>query len=105
MQLAYQIAIHGRQELALAPDEYAGFVMTLLRLLAFRPLILQRRLLPGCTKSGLRLSYGAWGKLSYRQVPEMIATSRVAPSAEAGKHQWTFGRPAKRIESTVGIPG
>ncbi|MDQ5946796.1 MAG: polymerase subunit gamma/tau [Pseudomonadota bacterium] len=36
-QLAYQIAIHGRQELPLAPDEYAGFVMTLLRLLAFRP--------------------------------------------------------------------
>ena len=37
VQLAYQIAIHGRQELALAPDEYAGFVMTLLRLLAFSP--------------------------------------------------------------------
>jgi DNA polymerase III subunit gamma/tau len=37
VQLAYQIAIHGRQELALAPDEYAGFVMTLLRLLAFLP--------------------------------------------------------------------
>ena len=37
VQLAYQIAIHGRQELALAPDDYAGFVMTLLRLLAFSP--------------------------------------------------------------------
>jgi DNA polymerase-3 subunit gamma/tau len=37
VQLAYQIAVHGRQELALAPDEYAGFVMTLLRLLAFSP--------------------------------------------------------------------
>lgn len=37
LQLAYQIAIHGRDELALAPDEYAGFVMTLLRLHAFRP--------------------------------------------------------------------
>lgn len=37
VQLAYQIAIHGRQELALAPDEIAGFIMTLLRLLAFRP--------------------------------------------------------------------
>ena len=37
VQLAYQIAIHGRQELPLAPDEYAGFVMTLLRLAAFRP--------------------------------------------------------------------
>jgi DNA polymerase-3 subunit gamma/tau len=37
LQLAYQIAVHGRDELALAPDEYAGFVMTLLRLHAFRP--------------------------------------------------------------------
>ncbi len=37
LQLAYQIAIHGRDELSLAPDEYAGFVMTLLRLHAFRP--------------------------------------------------------------------
>jgi DNA polymerase-3 subunit gamma/tau len=37
LQLAYQIAVHGRDELALAPDEYAGFVMSLLRLHAFRP--------------------------------------------------------------------
>lgn len=37
LQLAYQIAIHGRDELALAPDEYSGFTMTLLRLHAFRP--------------------------------------------------------------------
>jgi DNA polymerase-3 subunit gamma/tau len=37
LQLCYQIAIHGRDDLALAPDEYAGFVMTLLRLHAFRP--------------------------------------------------------------------
>lgn len=37
VQLFYQIANHGRQDLALAPDEYAGFTMTLLRMLAFRP--------------------------------------------------------------------
>ncbi|WP_299161276.1 DNA polymerase III subunit gamma/tau [Accumulibacter sp.] len=37
VQLAYQIAVHGRRELPLAPDEQAGFVMTLLRLHAFRP--------------------------------------------------------------------
>ena len=37
VQLAYQIVLHGRQDLPLAPDEYAGFVMTLLRLHAFRP--------------------------------------------------------------------
>ncbi|MCL2525154.1 MAG: DNA polymerase III subunit gamma/tau [Betaproteobacteria bacterium] len=37
VQLAYQIAVIGRSELPAAPDEYAGFVMTLLRLHAFRP--------------------------------------------------------------------
>jgi DNA polymerase-3 subunit gamma/tau len=37
VQLLYQIAIHGRGELGLAPDEFAGFTMTLMRMLAFVP--------------------------------------------------------------------
>ncbi|AGK46193.1 DNA polymerase III, subunit gamma and tau [Burkholderia thailandensis MSMB121] len=37
VQLYYQIATLGRGELGLAPDEYAGFTMTLLRMLAFEP--------------------------------------------------------------------
>jgi DNA polymerase-3 subunit gamma/tau len=37
IQLNYQIVIHGRSEIDLAPDEYAGFTMTLLRMLAFAP--------------------------------------------------------------------
>jgi len=37
IQLYYQIALQGREDLPLAPDEHAGFVMTLLRMLAFRP--------------------------------------------------------------------
>jgi DNA polymerase III subunit gamma/tau len=36
-QLLYSLCIHGRAELGLAPDEYAGLTMTLLRLLAFKP--------------------------------------------------------------------
>jgi len=36
-QLFYQIAVHGRNELGLSPDEYVGFSMTLLRMLAFMP--------------------------------------------------------------------
>ena len=34
-QLLYSIAVHGRAELSLAPDEYAGLVMVLLRFMAF----------------------------------------------------------------------
>jgi len=37
VQLAYQICLQGRADLALAPDEATGFSMTLLRLLAFEP--------------------------------------------------------------------
>ncbi|WP_312426105.1 DNA polymerase III subunit gamma/tau, partial [Comamonas jiangduensis] len=36
-QLLYSICLHGRQELGLAPDEYAALTMALLRLLAFKP--------------------------------------------------------------------
>ncbi|MDD5296604.1 MAG: DNA polymerase III subunit gamma/tau [Rhodocyclaceae bacterium] len=38
LQLAYQIVTHGRADLPLAPDEYSGFTMCLLRLHAFRPM-------------------------------------------------------------------
>jgi len=37
VQLAYQICVQGRADMALAPDEPTGFAMTLLRLLAFEP--------------------------------------------------------------------
>ena len=37
VQLYYQIALQGREDLPLAPDEHAGFLMSVLRMLAFRP--------------------------------------------------------------------
>ncbi|HSI43363.1 MAG TPA: DNA polymerase III subunit gamma/tau [Methylotenera sp.] len=37
LQLYYQIALLGRRDIALAPDEFAGFTMSLLRMLAFTP--------------------------------------------------------------------
>jgi len=37
LQLYYQIALFARRDLPLAPDEYAGFSMSLMRMLAFRP--------------------------------------------------------------------
>lgn len=38
LQLFYQTAIVGRRDLGLAPDPRAGFEMTMLRMIAFRPL-------------------------------------------------------------------
>jgi DNA polymerase-3 subunit gamma/tau len=37
LQLFYQITILGRRDLYLAPEEYAGFTMTILRMLSFTP--------------------------------------------------------------------
>lgn len=37
LQLYYQIALTGRRDIGLAPDGYAGFTMSLLRMLAFTP--------------------------------------------------------------------
>jgi DNA polymerase-3 subunit gamma/tau len=37
VQLWYQMALNGRRDLALAPSPRAGFEMSVLRMLAFRP--------------------------------------------------------------------
>jgi len=37
VQLYYQIALQARKDLALAPDEYAGFTMAVIRMFAFAP--------------------------------------------------------------------
>lgn len=37
VQLDYQIALQARNDMAQAPDEYAGFTMAILRMLAFKP--------------------------------------------------------------------
>lgn len=37
VQLFYQMALHGRKDISISPDPRAGFEMTLLRMLAFKP--------------------------------------------------------------------
>lgn len=37
VQLDYQILLQARNDMAMAPDEYAGFTMAILRMLAFKP--------------------------------------------------------------------
>ncbi len=106
VQLAYQIAIHGRQELALAPDEYAGFVMTLLRLLAFSPAESVKA--PVASDASRRAAPLARApEASYRTAksPETTATLVAAPSAEV--RAMPTERPstaAKPIESAAGTP-
>jgi len=69
VQLNYQIALQGRDDLVLAPDEHAGFVMTLLRMLAFRPE-------GGAVASGLETGGG-------RSVPAARPARASAPATAA----------------------
>ena len=68
-QLYYQIAIQGRTDLPLAPDEFAGFSMTLLRMLAFAPVMSGAAGGAGAAKAPTGAGGGGGG------------SSRVAPSA------------------------
>jgi len=65
-QLLYSIVLHGRAELHLAPDEYSGLTMVLLRLLAFKP-----------QGSGQRAS--AAPAPASRPAPRVAATAAPAP--------------------------
>ncbi|WP_426089991.1 DNA polymerase III subunit gamma/tau [Janthinobacterium sp. PSPC1-1] len=76
VQLFYQIAVHGRNELGLAPDEYAGFTMTLLRMLAFRPGIGGADGVPAAAPTAAPNS-GAMSR------PAAVAAARAAAGASA----------------------
>lgn len=72
IQLMYSMALHGRQELALAPDDYAGLTMVLLRMLAFRP-----------GAGGGATGGGGGGGLSAPRRPEAPVSAAPAPVAAA----------------------
>jgi DNA polymerase III subunit gamma/tau len=72
IQLMYSMALHGRQELGLAPDEYAGLTMVLLRMLAFRP--------SGAPVMALRRADAA---LAAAPAPMVVAQAPAAPAAPA----------------------
>ena len=82
VQLFYQIAIMGRRDLHLAPDPRSGAEMTLLRMLAFRPV------------SAAEVPSAAGGGASARSVPKQAAaTAPSAVKAQAAEvvsaaHQW-----------------
>ena len=84
VQLAYQIVNHGRSELSAAPDEYAGFVMTLLRLYTFRPASVADVVssLPARSKA---LPASAVPPASKPEVPALPVERREAPVPAAAK--------------------
>lgn len=83
IQLFYQIVVHGRNELGLAPDEYAGFSMTLLRLLAFLPISGAHSSTPSSSPSSSSPppSLGAGTNAGIAQVTPKSNVASATPSA------------------------
>jgi len=89
IQLYYQIAIHGRDEIELAPDEYAGFTMTLLRMLAFAP----------SKKSITKPILGAPAAKLQAGTRPVVANSNAVPVSPSDDQ----GMPASNIQSSSGM--
>ncbi|HEX7052909.1 MAG TPA: DNA polymerase III subunit gamma/tau [Burkholderiales bacterium] len=96
VQLYYEIALHGREELELAPDEHSGFVMTVLRMLAFRPEGAARTLPAGAVgapakaparpaaRQAAPAGAGPWPEL-VRELPVAGAARELARNAELAR--------------------
>ena len=85
VQLAYQICVQGRADLALAPDEATGFSMTLLRLLAFEP---ASGMPPGAAQKDNAGNAAARGRAS-EPAAASGATSVASPSTAAAPAEAT----------------
>lgn len=92
VQLFYQIAVHGRNELDIAPDAYAGFTMTLLRMLAFFPdqggEASRGRALPaGGERAGRGLSASGKSALPHEGTPAPKAPASPVPAPKMPPEQ------------------
>jgi DNA polymerase III subunit gamma/tau len=92
VQLAYQICVQGRADLALAPDEPTGFAMTLLRLLAFEPATAQDD--GGTSRSG-----GSSAERAPKREP--LPVRRAAESAPAPVGPVPAPTPESRVADHV----
>ena len=77
VQLYYQIVLNGRRDLPYAPDEFSGFCMTLLRMLAFAPGAGDAAPSPG----GARARPAARAEKTARSVPPAAGAAATRPAA------------------------
>ncbi|MFC4278435.1 DNA polymerase III subunit gamma/tau [Achromobacter aloeverae] len=112
VQLFYSVAVHSRQELALAPDEYAGFVMACLRMLSLSGEAGPPQTLPpsGRGSQDAAGAVGAAGAASAPAVPaaapavaaaQALAPGGVVPASQAGSAGPAGAVPASRTGSTA----
>ena len=90
VQLMYQITINGRRDIALAPTPRAGFEMTLLRMLAFRPVQSDAAsppraevAKPAASRTAPPVRTAAVVETARTPDPPKVAETKVAPEIEA----------------------
>ena len=108
IQLYYQCVIHGKQDLSLAPDEYAGFVMTLLRMLAFAPFAAEAHDTDGVienTQLGFASASEPTEKKPLRILPQETEaqTVRTASAGDGRPSENMAAKDEEIVESEVGL--
>jgi DNA polymerase III subunit gamma/tau len=104
-QLLYSFALQGRQELALAPDAYAGLAMVLLRLLAFAPVgpVAPAAAGPGNAGPGGSVASSRSGGTA-PAAPSVLGGQTVAASAMSMAAAFSAPRPAVALPASRPAP-
>lgn len=100
IQLYYQIALLGRRDLGLAPDEYAGFSMCLLRMLAFSPNDKQAPKQPIAPLPTHEKSTPASQAPTPQAVPEAAPAASATPRANIAEKLQVIQQAVAEIRST-----
>ena len=99
VQLWYQMAITGRRDLALAPSSRAGFEMSLLRMLAFRP-----AQDAGAIESHGAASHGAGAQAMRAAAPARSGGAAAAEAARAALQDGAKSGPIAEAASPRAVP-
>ena len=104
VQLCYQIALQGRQDLAYAPDGRTGLEMVLLRMLAFRPVSAQ-----GITPQAVAVPASQPAPVAHHQVAQPQAAPnpqgmQQVQALKARMHAGEQGHPAAPVPSAGARP-
>jgi DNA polymerase-3 subunit gamma/tau len=101
-QLYYQIALHGRRDLPLAPDARTGFEMIMLRMLAFKPAIVATA--PASKKNADPVKLKISATSSSPDTKSVVAAPAMATPAApipAEKSSWADIAPSLKLGGLV----
>ncbi len=107
LQLYYQIALLGRRDIGLAPDEFAGFTMSLLRMLAFTPNETNtQKTQSNSAQKPLSASLISTPKPQLVVKPVVTTTSKAIPAEQSSENATTYTLPVAENQTaqTVNDP-